>query len=160
MKLIIGLGNPGVKYLKNRHNVGHMFIDFVNKNSQILNTKYQILKTSCYMNQSGGFVQSTLNSRGLSPSEIVVVHDDLDIPFGKFKLQFATGPKIHNGIISIEQTLDTNEFWRLRIGIDNRPSSAKASEGETYVLQDFTSEEKEAVKNVFIEAVKQLTINN
>ncbi len=160
MKLIIGLGNPGVKYLKNRHNVGHMFIDFVNKNSQILNTKYQILKTSCYMNQSGGFVQSTLNSRGLSPSEIVVVHDDLDIPFGKFKLQFATGPKIHNGIISIEQTLDTNEFWRLRFGIDNRPSSAKASEGETYVLQDFTSEEKEAVKNVFIEAVKQLTINN
>ena len=67
---------------------------------------------------------------------LVVVHDDLDIPLGSFKIQFGRGPKDHNGILDIEEKLGTKDFWRVRIGIDNRPLDNKPM-GEIYTLEDF-----------------------
>lgn len=128
MKLIIGLGNPGEKYKKNRHNAGYLFVDFLGKG----------LKTNVFMNDSGEFVKDK--------KDFIIAHDDLDIPLGKYKIQFGVGPKVHNGILSIENSLKTKDFWRIRIGIDNRKNYV---EGEKYVLEDFTEEELEVLKKVY-----------
>lgn len=130
MKLIIGLGNPGGKYCHNRHNVGHIVAD-------VLLAK----KTNTFMNDSGSFVKKMLISRGLTPNDLFVIHDDLDIKLGEFKIQKGVGPKLHYGIQSIEKELGTDDFWRIRVGVDNR-SLENRTPGEEYVLQDFTQEEK------------------
>ncbi len=153
MKVFVGLGNPGDKYKNNRHNVGHMFVDFCIKrltSSRVNEFKY--LKTDCFMNVSGKFVKQHVLRFKLQ--DLYVVHDDLDIPLGKFKIQFGTGPKLHNGILSIEEELETNEFWRVRIGVDNRVESK--IDGETYSLQDFTDEELKQLQTVFENIYKQL----
>lgn len=150
MKIFIGLGNPGFKYLKNRHNVGHMFIDFL----KTKNAKLRTMKTDCFMNVSGKFVKKHVSSS--MQQALYIAHDDLDIPFGKFKIQFGTGPKLHNGIRSIEDELGTSEFWRIRIGVDAR-SPENWTDGETYSLQDFTDEQHQQLQSIFENIYKQLT---
>lgn len=147
MKLIIGLGNPGEKYKNNRHNVGHMVIDVLKK----LRTKEPknliLVKTNTYMNDSGSFVKKLANDHCLVSSGLYVVHDDLDLPLGIWKIQYAKGPKVHGGINDIEQVLGTKDFWRVRVGVDNRKPEVKVS-GEEYVLQDFTKEERKVLDKV------------
>ncbi len=145
MKLIIGLGNPGEKYRNNRHNVGHLVAD-------VLLAK----KTNTFMNDSGSFVKKMLISRGLTPNDLFIIHDDLDIRLGEFKIQKDKGPKLHYGIQSIEKELGTTDFWRVRVGVDNRPPSRKAMEGKDYVLQDFSQEEQEVLQNVISQICKKL----
>lgn len=159
MKLFIGLGNPGGKYQNNRHNVGKLFIDyFVNqvtnwrvselkeKNKLIAkifkNNDLILAKSEVFMNVSGAMVKKILKTFSVSSSMLYIIHDDLDIPLGKFKIQFGQGPKLHNGIKSIEENLKTKNFWRIRIGVDDRKKENWVN-GETYVLQDFLKEEKE-----------------
>ncbi len=151
MKTLVGLGNPGDKYKNNRHNVGHMFVDYLRAH----NTGSKALKTDCFMNISGLFIKKLISNFKLQPSNLYVVHDDLDIPLGKTKVQFGTGPKLHNGILSIEEELGTNDFWRVRIGVDNRGENK--TDGETYSLQDFTSDELNQLQPVFEKVYKQLT---
>jgi peptidyl-tRNA hydrolase, PTH1 family len=141
MKLIVGLGNPGEKYASTRHNVGHMAVDRLKnlRNKEIKNLK--VLKTDCFMNQSGGFVKKLTDAYPLQSTHLYVLHDDLDIPLGSYKLQFAKGPKDHNGLADIYDKLGTREFWHVRIGVDNRPPEDRMP-GEEYVLQEFTPEEK------------------
>ncbi|MGB5034221.1 MAG: aminoacyl-tRNA hydrolase [Microgenomates group bacterium] len=174
MKVLIGLGNPGFQYQKNRHNAGHMFIDFLKQVNQAHNysssasakaeyvwitikgEKCELLKSLSFMNTSGTVVKQVLKKHPeITTSQLYVVHDDLDIPFGKFKIQFGTGPKLHNGILSIEEELGTNEFWRIRIGVDNRGENKV--DGETYSLEDFTEEEHKQLQSVFENVYKQLT---
>ncbi|MGB9707555.1 MAG: aminoacyl-tRNA hydrolase [Microgenomates group bacterium] len=173
MKILTGLGNPGEKYQNHRHNVGHMLIDYLVKKltslkvnelkernisiAKIFTSKNLILaKNLTYMNESGKAVKKILNTFQVPRSTLYIIHDDLDIPFGKFKIQFANGPKLHNGIKSIEQTLKTKDFWRIRIGVDNRQKE-NWIDGETYVLQDFLPEEKEILSNeVFPKVIEQL----
>jgi len=147
MKMLIGLGNPGKKYANNRHNVGYLFVDYLItqlKNSRINGLK--IYKTDCFMNLSGIFVKKLLsNFRTFKLLNLIVVHDDLDIPFGKFHIQFGVGPQLHNGLESIENHLKTKDFWRIRIGVDNRPGKVP---GETYVLHNFTEEELKNLKEI------------
>ena len=120
MILIVGLGNPGKKYINNRHNVGHIFIDYLaNELTRSQINVLKIVKTDCFMNQSGVFVKKFIENRKLKIENLFVVHDDLDIPLGKFHIQFAVGPQLHNGLESIEDHLHTKDFWRVRIGIDN-----------------------------------------
>lgn len=140
MILLIGLGNPGSKYKNNRHNVGHMFVDYLLGN-QDDNLKIKILKTDCFMNISGIFVNKLIRRLKLETNSLIVVHDDLDIPLGKFHIQFASGPQLHNGLESIEQHLKTKDFYRIRIGVDNRSPDRKIP-GETYALQNFLPKEK------------------
>ncbi len=166
MNILIGLGNPENKYQNNRHNVGHMFVNFLVKKltsfqvnelkeknnpiAKIFSSDNLILcQTLTYMNQSGIAVKKILKKFHDIRYTLYVIHDDLDIPFGKFKIQFANGPKLHNGIKSIEQTLHSKDFWRIRIGVDNRQKENRI-DGETYVLQDFLPEEKEILeKEIF-----------
>ena len=163
MFLIVGLGNPGDKYKNNRHNVGYMFIDYMIK---WLNC-YMAKKTKSYltmqpsnhatilltkpltfMNKSGIAVSDLIKNLKLKIENLVVVHDDLDIPLGKFKIQMGVGPKLHNGIESIENKLGRKDFWRIRIGVDNRTPEHRI-DGESYVLQDFLAEEKKIIWSIF-----------
>jgi PTH1 family peptidyl-tRNA hydrolase len=183
MYLLVGLGNPGAKYKNNRHNVGFLFVDFLTEkdnpamtynnlqrdwkkdqlfHSELLKTTiykidFIIAKPQTFMNATGMAVQKLSKAHNIHPSQIIVVHDDLDIPFGKFKIQFASGPKIHNGINSIQQHLKTADFWRIRIGVDNRNPENQLS-GEEYVLQDFSSEEKQVIPEIFRKITAQLPL--
>jgi len=158
MIFLVGLGNPGKKYQNNRHNVGYQFVDYLVKllNGQIVKNKknnlviYQfsnlfLVKTDCFMNESGIFVKKLTTNYQLLTTNLIIAHDDLDIPFGKFHIQFAVGPHLHNGLESIEKNLKTKDFWRIRIGVDNRKTGearCRIVPGETYVLQNFTLSEK------------------
>lgn len=165
MILIIGLGNPGQKYQNNRHNVGQLFIDYLLENqklkikSQNDNSKIKIVKTDCFMNVSGIFVKKIMGNGKREMENLIVVHDDLDIPLGKFHLQFASGPQLHNGLESVEQHLRTKEFWRLRIGVDARLPDRKIA-GETYSLQNFLPEEKKQLDElIFPKILTQLKLD-
>jgi len=154
--IIIGLGNPGKKYENNRHNVGKMFIDYITQMSNVKcqngNLKLKTFKTNCFMNESGKEVAKILKTLHVTRymlNDLFIVHDDLDIPLGKFRVDFGRGPKLHKGIKSIEETLKTKNFWRIRIGVDNRQKTGFI-DGETYVLQDFLPQERQVLeKEVF-----------
>ncbi len=167
MKLLIGLGNPGEKYKNNRHNVGQMFVDCLpDYQSTRLPNDVKILKTDCFMNDSGKFVTEQVKKyRGDWENEgdwgrnLFIVHDDLDIPLGKFKIDFGVGPKVHNGINSVEEALGTKEFWRVRIGIDNRGASGQARmTGEDYVLQNFSNDEIQILEEIFPKILEELKV--
>ncbi len=155
MKLIVGLGNPGEKYKNNRHNVGHVVVDSLSKRK--LPKDLVIKKTDVFMNESGEFVKKLVEQYKLNTSDLWIIHDDLDIPLGSHKIQFAKGPKDHNGLLSIEEKLGTKDFWRVRIGVDNRKDEPfDFAQGKEYVLQDFTDEEKGVLDKVIDEVCKKL----
>ncbi len=164
MKFLVGLGNPEPKYSNNRHNVGYMAIDAINA---AMKTKYKrkagafsqkflqsttfdyspfilLAKPMKYMNDSGVAVKKLVDSYQIDSKELYIIHDDLDIPLGEYKIQTAKGPKVHNGINSIEEELGTKEFGRIRIGIENRDPENR-TKGENYVLGNFTEEEKRII---------------
>lgn len=137
MKCIVGLGNPGKKYEKTRHNVGFMVIDELAKRHDwkinkskfqglytmelVADTKIILLKPQTYMNLSGQSVRPLMDFYELSEQDILVVYDDLDLPTGKIRLRQKGGHGGHNGIRSMIDQLGTRNFNRLRIGID-RPA--------------------------------------
>lgn len=156
MKIIVGLGNPGIKYQNNRHNVGVMFVDELKKqgNKKLKNIK--IFKSDKFMNDSGSFVLSKYTKYDIPYTSLYIVHDDLDIKLGEYKIQFGRGPKGHNGILDIEEKLGTSEFWRVRVGVD--PASRNAMQGEQLVLSDFTDEEKLVINGVIKQICNQLVV--
>lgn len=170
MKLVVGLGNPGSKYEKTRHNVGFMVIDALvakmNGGSWSENGKLHSLlsiaegslilaKPTTFMNSSGISAASLVNYYKLDSADIWVIHDDLDIKLGQYKIQKGVGPKLHYGIKSIEENLKTKDFWRVRVGVDNRPDDNRIL-GEEYVLEDFENGEIEIKDRVIGEIVKKL----
>lgn len=179
MNLIVGLGNPGEKYSHNRHNAGFLFTDYLNNQSaevkpwkfdkyvdseiSILDlqaTDYQlqatIAKPRTFMNRSGRAVNELLKKNEISVENLIVIHDDLDMELGNFKIQKGTGPKVHNGLSSIESTLRRNDFWRIRIGVDNR--QGQPIPGETYVLQNFTQDERKIIHELFPKILERLIL--
>lgn len=150
MKIVVGLGNPGPEYAFTRHNAGMVLADKLTeripsdygwrrqKEVMVYESRGWVLVKSAgiFMNDSGRMVREAIKNR---EGELYVAHDDLDIRLGEYKIQMGKGPKVHGGINSIEQTLGTEQFWRIRIGIDNRIMPV---EGEEYVLQKFGGEEK------------------
>jgi len=146
MKLFIGLGNPGKKYENTRHNVGHMVIDH-------LPQEKNILKSDTYMNESGIFVQKQVHFYKINLNNLYVIHDDLDLPVGEYRLQFDRGPAGHHGVESIIQHLGTQTFNRIRVGIGHPPSNIPV---EDYVLKPFTSEEKILINQVIDKIVAEL----
>lgn len=167
MKIILGLGNPGVEYANTRHNTGILLVDNFSqklsssygwrreKNKFIFKSdKFTLIKTaSVFMNESGSItpLRPPLNLRG--GDQFYVAHDDLDIKLGEYKVQRLKGPKVHRGIESVEKALKTKDFWRIRIGIDNRTTPI---DGETYVLQRFSPDERKILEGVFEEICKHL----
>lgn len=165
MKIIVGLGNPGIKYVNNRHNVGHVVIDRI-KNEELRNKKFKASKSDRFMNDSGSFIRHLISLYpNISISDLYIIHDDLDIPLGSFKIQFGKGPKGHNGILDIEEKLGSNEFWRVRVGVDNRLQvTGDRLQGEQYVLQNFSDDEKKilepVIKKICFELINKLKIEN
>ncbi|MEK7472566.1 MAG: aminoacyl-tRNA hydrolase [Patescibacteria group bacterium] len=170
MKLIVGLGNPGIKYQNTRHNVGHMVIDALKvrplKSNQqkgptlLKSDKFIVLKSTVFMNDSGIFVKHFISLYpNISISNLYVIHDDLDIKLGEYKIQFGKGPKENKGLVSIYETLGTRDFWHVRVGIENRQQALGTRiKGEQYVLEDFTEEEKVIVQSVIKQICNQLVI--
>lgn len=159
IKLIVGLGNIGKDYEKTRHNAGFIFLDqfrerfLPNLNwsiekehkAEIIKTpgnEFVLLKPTTMMNNSGEAVRSIMDYFKLKPEEILVAYDDMDISLGNFKLQFNSGPKVHNGLTSVRDRLGTNGFWHMRLGIENREVKGnKGIPGQTYALQRFKPQE-------------------
>lgn len=136
--LIIGLGNPGNKYARSRHNAGYLAIDAFKKAS--LPPNLILKKTNVFMNNSGPAVKFLATRYQLPTANIYIIHDDLDLKLGEYKIQRGIGPKDHNGLLSVEKALNTADFWRIRLGVDARDPDNRLP-GEEYVLQDFTPEE-------------------
>lgn len=158
-KLIIGLGNPDMKYQNTYHNVGFLFIDYLEK-YQVSSIKYQAIKSDAYMNQSGTFVRKALKKAGVKPEELLIVHDDSDLELGKYKLSFGRGAAGHHGIENIMATLKSKNFWRLRIGIRPLPAKALATAGRpkagTFVLKKILPAHKKLLNEVFEKAASEL----
>ncbi len=153
MKLIAGLGNPGSKYQNTRHNAGFLLVDELEK---INFPDVVLFKPQLFMNRSGIEVKKLVKKYPLDRNELYVVHDDLDIPLGKFKITFGKGPKVHNGLKSIYEQLGTKDFWHIRIGIDNRQATGFSGTGEDYVLQSWRPQEREIVNKVIAEIIDGL----
>lgn len=168
MKLIVGLGNPGKKYENTRHNAGYIMLDEISLllksfdyKDDVLRkvsfakykNKITLLKTLTFMNESGLAVSSFMNYYKIKPIDLIVIHDDLDIKLGDYKMQFGVGPKLHNGISSIEQSLGVKDFFRVRLGVDARETPIP---GEDYVLAPMSENEKLILKNEIRGAIKTL----
>jgi len=107
-----------------------------------------LAKPQTFMNNSGQAVSKIVSYFDIRISDLIIVHDDLDIPLGKFKIERGRGPKLHNGIRSIEQQLGTADFWRVRIGVDSRNPEHHIA-GEAYVLENFKPEERKTINEAF-----------
>ncbi len=153
MKLVFGLGNPGVSYLMTRHNTGYIFVDKFQRSK--IPEGVLVRKTNIFMNQSGDFVKVQADKYHIKLQDIFVVHDDLDIPLGEFKIQFNKAPKDHNGLKSINDKLGSSAYWHVRVGVDNRDPDDRTS-GEEYVLQNFKDNERQRLDEVINQACKKL----
>lgn len=154
MKLIVGLGNPGERYKNTRHNVGFLVVDELARHAQGKNII--LFKPQKFMNRSGQEIKKWLKNRKVPYlPNLYVVHDDLDIPLGKFKI-CQKGPKVHNGLKSIYEQIGKKDFWHVRIGIDNREEIGFKGMGEEYVLQNWRPEEREVIKKVIGKASEVL----
>lgn len=151
VKLIIGLGNPDEEYASTYHNIGFLFIDYLN-NDQFPTGDCKLLKSDVFMNESGKFVTKMLKKTGAKPEEILLVHDDSDIEIGNYKISFSRGSAGHRGVESVIKSLKTKNFWRLRIGI--RPPKSKKKAGE-FVLKKISKKDLEIFEKVFKEIKKR-----
>jgi len=143
MLLIMGLGNPGNKYEKTRHNVGSRIIDELRS----FNLGNIVLaKPQTFMNESGKGVKNLLKNHRLKPDNLIVIHDDIDIPLDKIRIVKNRGSAGHKGVESIIKELGTKNFIRFRAGI--QPKSGKPKNPEKFVLQKFNKEEEKVVKEV------------
>lgn len=160
MKAVIGLGNPGLKYDRSKHNVGFMLLDRVVKDLKLTyrtnfrgkfsegksgEEKTLFLKPYTYMNLSGYAVAELVGYYKLSPQDILIVHDDMDLPLGRLRLRSKGSSGGHNGLKSIISELGTQEFWRLKIGV-GRPQ--EESDVINHVLSAFNKEEMHTLQEV------------
>ena len=160
MRLLVGLGNPGKEYALTRHNMGFMAVDeIVHRFSfgtwkkafkgqvcsgEIEGEKVVLLKPETFMNLSGEAVQEAAHFYKLIPAEIIVFHDELDLPVGKIKVKIGGGPAGHNGLKSIDSHIGP-DYMRVRIGVDNN----KQIETADYVLGAPTPEEMKILEGEF-----------
>ena len=169
MKLIAGLGNPGRGYANNRHNVGFMCLNHFARTQgirfdkkqgkarigtgEVAGNKIVVAKPQTYMNLSGQSVSLLTRKFSINLNDLLVIHDDLDLPLGKIRIRSGGSSGGHKGIDSIITELGSQDFIRLRVGI-GRPvkneGSTEISEADiiAYVLSDFTPDEKQSIIKV------------
>ena len=171
MNLIVGLGNPGRAYAHNRHNVGFRCVNYLGKVHDISlkqrqcqaqigtgligNTEVVLAKPRTFMNLSGKSVKSLMQRFRVTPSDIVVIHDDLDLPLGRLKITQKGGSAGHKGIASIIQQLGTDQFLRLRLGIGKPEPSEDTVD---YVLRPFRSGELKLRNEVIARAAEAIEV--
>jgi PTH1 family peptidyl-tRNA hydrolase len=174
MKLIVGLGNLGKEYARNRHNVGfhcinqlarQYSIDLKQRQCQsqvgigsLAGTKVLLAKPRTFVNRSGEAVRQLMRKHGISLDDILVIYDDLDLPLGKMRLRQDGSSGGHRGIKSIIAATGSQDFNRIRIGI-GRPTQENNSDRDesmvvSHVLSDFTAEEERIIKPVIARAVE------
>ncbi|MEA2076757.1 MAG: aminoacyl-tRNA hydrolase [Candidatus Marinimicrobia bacterium] len=165
MKAVIGLGNPGARYRRTRHNVGFMLLDELSSRydvkfkggkdeymigiSEKLDTAF--IKPLTFMNDSGAAVKDIVKRYGVDMEDLMVVYDDLDLVLGRFKIKKNGSGGTHNGMKSIIYHLGSDGFPRLKIGIDVAGRRDNGSSVD-YVLTNFTRSEKEQIQNILPEA--------
>ncbi|MER6507828.1 aminoacyl-tRNA hydrolase [Nonomuraea sp. NPDC050227] len=149
--LIVGLGNPGPEYAGNRHNAGFMVLDELaaraggrfkahKSRSEVLETRAAVLaKPLTYMNLSGGPVKALADFYKIGPDRLIVVHDELDVPYGALRAKLGGGDNGHNGLKSITKVLATRDYLRVRFGIGRPPGRMDPA---TFVLRDFATVER------------------
>ncbi len=180
MKVIFGLGNPGQKYTKTRHNAGFMFVDefaeFLGWNRLEVRDwelrkgfeaevrevyaggllKMLLVKPETFMNDTGRSAMQIVKKYNVDVErDFILVHDDLDIETGLFKIQVATAPKDHKGVKSVEMLLGDKNFLRIRLGVDSRRGD-RSIPGDEYVLEKFSKEDEELIRTAIADASKQL----
>lgn len=176
MKLIIGLGNPGEKYDNTRHNLGFRVVDLLTENSadafkldkklksEILKDGDNIfVKPQTFMNNSGMGVKLVVDYFKVPLSDVILIHDELDLPLGKIKIRLGGGGSGHHGVESVIEALGSPDFTRVRLGIGNIHSiggerAGKHFDANKFVVEDFTPQEKNTVKTMLAEAVKATKI--
>lgn len=182
MFIVTGLGNPGKQFENTPHNAGYMFVDqlmeFLMQERSLevgdwSNEKRMFLSSICrikkdgeligilqkpltYMNTSGNAVKQLLNK--FPCDGYVLVHDDLDMPLGRYKIQFGKSPKSHKGVLSVESALKDKAFLRVRVGVDNRKS--RIISGDEYVLMPYTDKELALLKKCIKDGILDLVNNN
>jgi PTH1 family peptidyl-tRNA hydrolase len=162
MKVICGLGNPGKEFKFTRHNLGFLVLDnFQKENSfpdfkfsekflaeisrkKIKETEILLLKPQTFMNNSGKAIKKIFSNYKIEPQNLCVIHDDLDLPFGKIKISFKRNSGGHKGVQSIIDEILTKDFWRIRIGI-GKPKNKKIKE---FVLEKIEKKEREKLKEI------------
>jgi PTH1 family peptidyl-tRNA hydrolase len=170
MFIVACLGNPGKKYQKNRHNIGFMIGERLMRTYDISvsSSKFHarsgksiiqmreilLLLPQSYMNMSGVSVRKALEYYKLAPERLAVIHDEIELPFGKIKKKFGGGHKGHNGIRSIISEIGTPDFHRIRFGI-GRPDPPETTVSD-HVLSDFTEDELEKINELAPAAIEML----
>jgi PTH1 family peptidyl-tRNA hydrolase len=168
MKLIVGLGNPGFLYARNRHNIGFMCVSNLARMRKIVFDRKQghartgigniaghrvvLARPQTYMNASGESVSALVKKLNVTPADVIVIHDDLDLPVGKIRIRWGGSSGGHKGIDSIMVHIGTPDFYRVRVGIGRPAIDANVTDKESviidYVLQDFTRNEKKIIDTV------------
>ena len=170
MKLIIGLGNPGRGYAKNRHNIGFTCLNHFAKrqgirldkkrgqartgSGEVDGTQVVLARPQTYMNLSGQAVSRLVKKFNVGLGDLIVIHDDLDLPLGKIRIRQGGSSGGHKGVDSIISELGSQDFIRIRVGISRPTENAnEISEADIikYVLGDFTPEEKKTISQVIPE---------
>jgi len=176
MKLIVGLGNPGKQYANNRHNVGFMILDEIQKKFRFSEFEFDkkfnacvskgtfensirqladeilLIKPQLFMNLSGEAVKPLVDFYKIPLENITVIHDDLDIDLGEYKISTDASAAGHNGVQNIISELGTQKFKRIRIGIEGAEKKKdRIIPGDVFVLQDFSKDEMKIIKNLIKE---------
>ena len=167
MRLIVGLGNPGLRYAKNRHNIGFVAIDAIAQRygfpsfrerfkgelseGLIGGEKRLLLKPQTFMNASGESVLAAASFYKIPPSEIIVIHDEIDLRPGKLRVKRGGGAAGHNGLRSIDALLG-QDYWRMRIGVGH-PGVKELV--QPYVLQNFSAEEINGWAGPLVDAIAE-----
>ena len=162
--MIVFLGNPGIQYRQSRHNVGFMVCDRFLERMDLTDSwqtkfhanflkqlSYVLLKPQTFMNGSGVSVQEASRFFGIKPENILVVHDDIELPFGEVRRQIGGGMGGHNGLRSVRQHLGTEAFGRLRVGVGRPTGGMQVAD---FVLARFYPLEEKQMENILDSAVE------
>ena len=166
--LVVGLGNPGPSYAGNRHNVGAMVLDELAARAgvklspgkgkrartligegRLAGRRVVLARPTSYMNESGGPVRGLLDYHSVPATDLVVLHDELDIPFGTVRLKRGGGEGGHNGVRSISRSTGTKDYLRVRVGIGRPPGRQDPAD---FVLKDFSATERKTLDLLVVEA--------
>lgn len=162
--LVVGLGNPGPEYATTRHNAGFLVVDVLSEAYRIRLARHKranaqagegrfavpgphvvLVEPQSFMNESGGPVKAIMAFYGVEPAQMIVVHDELDIPFGAIRAKLGGGDNGHNGLKSIRRAIGTGDFLRVRVGIGRPPGRQDPA---AFVLKPFGSTERAEVPEV------------
>lgn len=170
MKLIVGLGNPGKEYEKTKHNLGFLFLEYLEKKysfkiqkkafdaltleTEMYGEKVLFLKPQTFMNLSGNSVVKAKNFYKINSKDIIVIFDDIDIPFETIKYKTTGSGGTHNGMKNIVEGIGTKEFSRIKIGLGGLKHENQ--DLKDFVLQRFNKEQLDKLENVFCEAEQRL----